>query len=188
MEDGKDLGNSALELAVESGAKKFIGRPAVQQLINALYTGQVIYRPTSSRSIIEDNYKSGTSIEAFDMYSRPLLDHYILKVPRVRRAIEFSSLAVLVVLFMVLQRSTYGRTDEQASQSPLNILQHKYAEWLRALCSCHSPRHRRDGNHGKALHPLQLFLHSGRAGCTEGARAWPVLLSVLEHARHGIHV
>lgn len=78
--------------------------PAMQFLIQSLYQGDIIYRPASHRSFVPDTYKT-TPVEYFDVSKRPALDHYVLRIPQVRRYIEFGTFLVLVILFMLLQQS-----------------------------------------------------------------------------------
>ena len=103
VDEGADMASSALDIAVDSRAKSFIRSPAVQYFLNDLYFGHLLYKPSSQHSMIKDSYKSGT-VEFFDISSRPLLDHNVLRVPRIRRLVEFATILVLVALFLVVQQ------------------------------------------------------------------------------------
>jgi hypothetical protein len=103
LRDGQEDMSSALEIAIESGAKRFIRSPAIQQFVTSIWTGELLYRPSSQHSIMSDSYKSDT-VEFFQSSSRPLLDHNVLRVPRIRRIIELGELLALVVLFFTVQQ------------------------------------------------------------------------------------
>ncbi|KIR25457.1 nonselective cation channel [Cryptococcus deuterogattii LA55] len=56
--DVEEMNSSALELAIVSSSKNFLSLPLIQHLVNLIYSGQLIYSPMSSRSIISDSYIS----------------------------------------------------------------------------------------------------------------------------------
>ncbi|ODN83174.1 hypothetical protein L202_01365 [Cryptococcus amylolentus CBS 6039] len=56
--DVEEMTSSALELAIVSTSKNFDALPLIQHLIKLIYSGQLIYSPESSRSIISDSYVS----------------------------------------------------------------------------------------------------------------------------------
>lgn len=100
--EGAEHATSAIDLAVQTQAKRFVRCPPVQQFINALYSGQLLYIPSDAKSIVRDTYKSA-SVEVFDVSTRPILDHYVLRVPKIRRFIDFCTMVILVSLFMSVQ-------------------------------------------------------------------------------------
>ena len=80
------------------------GSPAVQQVVGGImhvcnlsnnltlsqpgiYTGTIIYAATSYFDILPDHYKR-KKITLYNPRAAPILDHYRLKVPRVRQALE----------------------------------------------------------------------------------------------------
>ena len=113
--DAADVATSAIELAVETSAKRFIRCPPVQRFMTALHKGQLIYMPKTTKAIVRDTYK-GASVELYDLANRPFFDHYVLRIPQIRRFIEFCTLVVLVGLFMALQveRNTIGLQSIEA--------------------------------------------------------------------------
>lgn len=86
----------------------------MQQFINDIYSGEVIYRPSGVHSIISDDYKGNSVVEPHDFATASLLDHYALRVPRIRRLIEFSTIAILVLLFMTVQQGENLRRNGQS--------------------------------------------------------------------------
>jgi len=92
---------SALEIAIVSNAKLFIRSPAVQQVVEGIYTGRIIYAATSYFDILPDPYKR-KQVTLYNPREAPILDHYRLKVPRVRQALETTYFLVLFVSFFVV--------------------------------------------------------------------------------------
>lgn len=76
----------------------------MQQFIDDLHNGEVIYRPSSQHSLISDDYKSEAVVEPYDFAKTGLLDHYALRVPRIRKFLDFGTIAMLVFLFVTVQR------------------------------------------------------------------------------------
>ena len=66
---------SAIELAIATSSKHFIASYMVQNVINDIYTGRVVYNVPSTRSLVADNYKRRT-IQFYDPKNAPFLDHY----------------------------------------------------------------------------------------------------------------
>jgi hypothetical protein len=144
---GKDLASNALELGIFSKAKRFVKSPlgtstslllhlsiskltpsphTVQQVIKAIYEGEVIYSPESTQfvssllhplreltssllhsALIQDNYKDKPVVEIYDWRRRPFLDHHRLRVPHIRARLEYGSFAIMLALFLVVQSSAY---------------------------------------------------------------------------------
>lgn len=84
LEWGQQESSNALELGVFSKAKRFVRSPLVQQVIKAIYTGEVMYSPHSTHSFIKDDYKPKPTVEVYDWMRQPFLDHNRLRVPRIR--------------------------------------------------------------------------------------------------------
>ncbi|KPV76498.1 uncharacterized protein RHOBADRAFT_13190, partial [Rhodotorula graminis WP1] len=104
---GKAEATNALELAVSSGAKRFLKSPLVQQVVRAIDRGDVIYTPeSSSNALLVDSYKPKPVVEVYDWRRRPYLDHHRLRVPRIRGRLEFATFAVMLALFLATQ-ATY---------------------------------------------------------------------------------
>ncbi|ODO10755.1 hypothetical protein I350_01352 [Cryptococcus amylolentus CBS 6273] len=97
--DVEEMTSSALELAIVSTSKNFLALPLIQHLIKLIYSGQLIYSPESSRSIISDSYVS-EQVYMYNPYEAGWLDHSRLKVPKWRKSMEFASFAILLVLFV----------------------------------------------------------------------------------------
>ena len=66
---------SAIELAIATSSKHFIASYMVQNVVNDIYTGRVVYNVQSTRSLVADNYKRRT-IQFYDPKNAPFLDHY----------------------------------------------------------------------------------------------------------------
>jgi hypothetical protein len=66
---------SAIEMAIATSSKHFIASHMVQNVINDIYTGRVVYNVHSTRSLVADNYKKRT-IKFYDPKNAPFLDHY----------------------------------------------------------------------------------------------------------------
>lgn len=66
---------SAIELAIATSSKHFIASYMVQNVVNDIYTGRVVYNVRSTRSLVADNYKRRT-IQFYDPKHAPFLDHY----------------------------------------------------------------------------------------------------------------
>lgn len=92
------------QLSIETSAKRFIRCAPVQQFIDDLYNGEIIYRPSSQHSLISDDYKSDAVVEPYDFARTGLLDHYALRIPRIRRLLDFGTVLMLVFLFVTVQR------------------------------------------------------------------------------------
>jgi hypothetical protein len=89
---------TALEVAIISESKAFLGSSACQRVVDAVYRGQVVYTPLSFVDIIPDHYKH-KPISLYNPRKAPILNHYRLIVPRLRSIIEVCQFAVLLVLY-----------------------------------------------------------------------------------------
>ena len=62
-------------MAIGTEAKEFLSSPVVQQVVNDIYAGKVIFSVAANRSILADNYKP-RAIEIYDHRTAPFIDHY----------------------------------------------------------------------------------------------------------------
>ncbi|WWC90990.1 uncharacterized protein L201_005929 [Kwoniella dendrophila CBS 6074] len=103
-EEGDDellcQGGNALEMAIISGSKRFIRSPSCQKVIEGIWTGKIIYSALNAHALIADNYKK-KPIQMYNPHKAPLLDHYRLKVPRVRSMLEYINFLVLFTLYVI---------------------------------------------------------------------------------------
>ncbi|PVF92813.1 hypothetical protein CPB86DRAFT_809214 [Serendipita vermifera] len=93
------VGN-AMEMAIISDAKLFVKSAPCQKVIDAIWSGKIVYTAESSRSLIRDAYKR-SPIHYYDPRKAPLLDHYRLKIPAIRSVLEYGNFLVLFVLFVI---------------------------------------------------------------------------------------
>jgi len=92
--ESEDRVGNAIEMAIISQAKRFLKSSASQKVIDAIWSGKIVYPAESSRSILSDvcvlnyphrsclqshyvnqNYKRNP-IHFYDPHKAPLLDHY----------------------------------------------------------------------------------------------------------------
>ncbi|WVR08864.1 hypothetical protein IAU60_005923 [Kwoniella sp. DSM 27419] len=103
-EEGDDdlltQGGNALEMAIISGSKRFIRSPSCQKVIEGIWSGRIIYSAMNAHALIADNYKK-KPIHIYNPHKAPLLDHYRLKVPRVRAMLEYVNFLVLFTLYVI---------------------------------------------------------------------------------------
>ncbi|TIB78349.1 hypothetical protein E3Q22_02646 [Wallemia mellicola] len=118
--------SNALEIAIVGNAKRFIKSAYCQKVINSIWNGSVVYTPVNKHAFISDYYKV-KPITFFNPRQSPLLDHYRLKVPRIRSIIEyvnilFSKLTGLASAFYSLCLSLLlNVTNEQHSLNVIEI-------------------------------------------------------------------
>ena len=62
-------------MAISTTAKSFISTPLCQKVVNQIYSGDVVFSTTATRSVLADNYKL-RSIKIHDPREAPFLDHY----------------------------------------------------------------------------------------------------------------
>ncbi|KAK1983601.1 nonselective cation channel [Colletotrichum cereale] len=105
---GRERKLTALELAILSESKAFIGSPGCQRVVNAVYEGRVVYTPLSIVDILPDHHEHHP-VSLYDPRKAPVLNHHRLVVPRSRNFIEFVQFLVLMVLYflaMLYRRSS----------------------------------------------------------------------------------
>ncbi|KUI62748.1 Calcium channel YVC1, partial [Cytospora mali] len=90
----------ALEVAILSESKLFLGSTSCQKVVDAIYEGRVIYTPSSFMDIIPDRYKQ-KPISLYDPRAAPLLNQYRLIVPRTRNILEIMQFVILLVLYVL---------------------------------------------------------------------------------------
>ncbi|GHJ86400.1 hypothetical protein NliqN6_2802 [Naganishia liquefaciens] len=95
-----DLAGNALEMAILGNAKRFIRSPSAQKVIEGIWSGRIVYHAVNQYAIIADDYKK-RPIQIYNPHKAPLLDHYRLKVPRIRSILEYFNFAVLFVLYVL---------------------------------------------------------------------------------------
>ena len=89
---------TALEVAIISESKTFLGSSASQKVIDAVYRGRVVYTPTTFLDILPDHYKH-KPVSLYDPRKAPLLNQYRLIVPRIRNLIEVMQFIILLALY-----------------------------------------------------------------------------------------
>ncbi|KAG8906384.1 hypothetical protein FRB99_006979 [Tulasnella sp. 403] len=90
---------SALEVSIMTESKHFLSSPLVQEVINEIWSGRVMFSATSSHSLLADNYKSRPIATYHNPKTSPFLDHYRLRVPKYRYVIELLNFSILLILF-----------------------------------------------------------------------------------------
>ncbi|KAK8021019.1 nonselective cation channel [Apiospora arundinis] len=99
----------ALEIAILSESKYFLSSSYCQRVTDAIYTGHIVYTPSTFLDIIPDRYKQ-KPISLYDPREAPLLNQYRLIVPRTRNILElfhFIFLLFLYLLFMAERNPEY---------------------------------------------------------------------------------
>lgn len=89
---------TALEVAIISESKTLLSSSACQKVVDAVYHGRIIYTPLSFVDIIPDHYKHHP-ISLYNPRKAPILNHYRLIVPRLRKMIEICQFALLLLLY-----------------------------------------------------------------------------------------
>ena len=89
----------ALEIAIISQSKGLLGSSACSRVVDAIYTGRLIYTPYSYIDILPDHYKH-KPISLYNPGKAPLLNQYRLIVPRVSNALDICQFVVLLVLYI----------------------------------------------------------------------------------------
>ncbi|KAG8962114.1 hypothetical protein FRC05_005514 [Tulasnella sp. 425] len=92
---------TALEMAIMTDSKHFLASPLVQEVINEIWSGRVLFSTVSSHSLLADNYKARAIATYHDPKGAPFLDHYRLRVPKYRSLIELLNFSILLFLFVL---------------------------------------------------------------------------------------
>lgn len=90
---------TALEIAIISESKLFLSSPACQRVVNAIYTGRIVYTPTSFIDILPDRFKK-RPISVYHPRKAPILNQYRLNVPRTRNIIQVVQFIILLALYV----------------------------------------------------------------------------------------
>jgi hypothetical protein len=69
------LPSTRFQMAIATSAKAFLASPVTQNVINDLYSGNVVFSLNATRSILADNYKP-RAIQIYDVRKAPFLNHY----------------------------------------------------------------------------------------------------------------
>ncbi|KAJ3573131.1 hypothetical protein NP233_g2623 [Leucocoprinus birnbaumii] len=97
-----ETAHTALEMAISTKSKAFLATPVIQDVVNDIYSGNVMFSLVSSRSILADNYKP-RPIEIYEVRQASFLNHYRLRVPRYAAILEFLNFLILLVTFVLCQ-------------------------------------------------------------------------------------
>ena len=95
---------TALEVAIISESKSFLSSSACQKVVEAIYTGRLVYTPTSFIDILPDHYKH-KPISVYNPKTSPLLNHYRLIVPRTRNFLDICQFITLLTLFILVMEN-----------------------------------------------------------------------------------
>lgn len=90
-----------LQMAIMTDSKHFLASPLVQEVINEIWSGRVLFSTVSSHSLLADNYKARAIATYHDPKGAPFLDHYRLRVPKYRSLIELLNFSILLFLFVL---------------------------------------------------------------------------------------
>jgi len=91
----------ALEVAIISESKMLLGSSACSRVVDAIYTGRLIYTPYSFIDILPDHYKH-KPISLYNPGKAPLLNQYRLIVPRISNILDIAQFVVLLVLYVIV--------------------------------------------------------------------------------------
>lgn len=105
--NGSDRKLTALEIAIISESKMFLSSSACQKIVDAVYTGRIVYTPTSFIDLIPDHYKRKT-VTLYSPHKASLLNQYRLIVPRTRNILEVGHFILLLVLYTITMVHRHG--------------------------------------------------------------------------------
>ena len=91
---------AALEIAIISESKLFLSSSACRKVVDAVYSGRIVYTPTSFIDLIPDHYKHKT-VSLYNPSKASLLNQYRLVVPRTRNLLEIGHFILLLALYTV---------------------------------------------------------------------------------------
>lgn len=98
---------AALEIAIISESKLFLSSSACRKVVDAVYTGRIVYTPTSFIDLIPDHYKHKT-VSLYNPSKASLLNQYRLVVPRTRNLLEVGHFILLLALYTVTMVHRHG--------------------------------------------------------------------------------
>lgn len=108
----------ALEIAILSESKLLLSSSACARVVDAIYTGRLIYTPYSFVDILPDHYKH-KPISLYNPAKAPLLNQYRLIVPRISNILDICQFLVLLVLYILVmndERPKAGKPDPTVSE------------------------------------------------------------------------
>ena len=108
----------ALEVAILSESKLLLSSSACARVVDAIYTGRLIYTPYSFIDILPDHYKH-KPISLYNPAKAPLLNQYRLIVPRISNLLDICQFMVLLLLYILVmsnERPKEGRPDGTVSE------------------------------------------------------------------------
>ena len=91
----------ALEIAIISESKLLLASSACSRVVDAIYTGRLIYTPYSFIDILPDHYKH-KPISLYNPGKAPLLNQYRLIVPRISNILDIAQFIVLLILYVLV--------------------------------------------------------------------------------------
>ena len=101
----------ALEVAIISDSKVLLASSACARVVDAIYTGRLIYTPYSFIDILPDHYKH-KPISLYNPAKAPLLNQYRLIVPRISNILDICQFVVLLVLYVLVMVDENKTTAE----------------------------------------------------------------------------
>lgn len=110
---------TALEVAILSESKLFLSHSACQKVVDAIYTGRVVYSPTAFFDFLPDHYKH-KPISIYDPGRAPILNQYRLAVPRIRNVIEVVQFVILLLLYFWVM--TTKNSDRWSAEELLHAI------------------------------------------------------------------
>ena len=113
----------ALEIAILSESKILLSSSACARVVDAIYTGRLIYTPYSFIDILPDHYKH-KPISLYNPAKAPLLNQYRLIVPRISNMLDMCQFLVLLLLYilvMVDERPKEDRPDFTVSEKIFTV-------------------------------------------------------------------
>lgn len=97
----------ALEVAIISESKLLLSSSACTRVVDAIYTGRLIYTPYSFIDILPDHYKHKPTT-LYNPAKAPLLNQYRLIVPRISNVLDICQFLVLLTLYIVVMADERG--------------------------------------------------------------------------------
>lgn len=97
----------ALEVAIISESKTLLGSSACSRVVDAIYTGRLIYTPYSFIDILPDHYKH-KPISLYNPRRAPLLNQYRLIVPRISNILDIAQFVILLTLYVIVMANEHS--------------------------------------------------------------------------------
>lgn len=96
----------ALEVAIISESKILLGSSACSRVVDAIYTGRLVYTPHSFIDILPDHYKQ-KPISLYNPRTAPLLNQYRLIVPRISNVLDMAQFLILLLLYIIVMANEH---------------------------------------------------------------------------------